>query len=154
MRCYFSGTDPGGFKEPRITAAFEELALSTHSKGKDYEAGIRRMAALQAWMQWAAFADACLETGLILPQRDVDAWRLLRRLVLRSVLLDAHHDPVVSERRPALVPPGLHDTSMKEIRRFSTALGEKEVRTALLALQAAMVRNPNAYPANMPPIQK
>ena len=154
MRCYFGGNGPEGLDVARITTAFEELALSTHSKGQDYVDGLRRMSALQAWMQWAAFSEACLETGLILPKQDIAAWRLVRRLVLRAVLLDAHHDPVESERRRGLVPPGLPGTEMADIRRFSDEISEDSVRRALHSLQATMAANPNAYPANMPPIKK
>lgn len=154
MRCYFPGTGSERLDVPRIISAFEELGLSTHSKGEDYVKHVRRMASLHAWMQWAAFADATVETGLILPRQDAAAWRLLRRLVLRALLLDAHHDPVQSERRTGLMPPGLSRTGLDDIRRFSTDLSEDRVRRALLELQAIMSRNPQFYPANLPPPAK
>jgi hypothetical protein len=155
MRCYFPGAAAHRLNVARITSAFEELALSVHSKGQDYVDGVRRMLVLQAWMQWAAFSEACVETGLILPKADLEAWRLVRRLVLRAVLLDAHHDPELSERRADLMPPGLTGTSVKAIRDFTDEVAaDKVVREALFAVQGIMTRNPQAYPANVPPPTK
>ena len=136
IRCFFPGGEEG-FNRAEVSQAFEALALGTiRPTPPDSTSG--RMDDIVGWFEWASFA----ETAARVAPDDGAAWQAIERMLLRGLLLHAHHDSrpcpgAQCKRRTELKPPGLGGTTIEEIRRFSeTADVGQTVRQACTQLNA------------------